>query len=67
MSTELEKIKNVLVSPDFIRKSEYDQDVRFYYKYYKNRNSEAKYLLVSIKYLNGKGFIMALGQINFPL
>jgi len=29
--------------------------VRFYYKFYKNLS---KYLLVSVKYLNGEGFVI---------
>jgi hypothetical protein len=35
-----------------------DTNVRYYYKYYKNRKSKAKYLRVIVKYLNGEGFII---------
>ena len=64
MSTELESIKSTISSPEFIRKSEYDENVRFYYTYYKNRKSQAKYLLTAIKYLNGKGFVITAFYTN---
>ncbi len=55
MSDSLEQIKEALQNPDVIKKFDYDQDVRFYYRYYKKRK---QYLLVSVKYLNGKGFVI---------
>ncbi len=64
MSTNLEEIKMLLVNPEFVRKSEYDENVRFYYRYYKNIESEAKYLLIAVKYLNGQGFVITAFYTN---
>ena len=64
MSAELENIKTVLKEPNFVKKSEYDENVRFYYGYCKDRKSQAKYLLIAIKYLNGNGFIITAFYTN---
>ena len=64
MSVALDDIKHVLVSPELIRKSKYDENVRFYYKYYKERASAAKHLLTAIKYLNGVGFVITSFYTN---
>ncbi len=37
----------------------YDEKVQYFYKYYKQRKSESKYLLIIVKYLNGNGFIIS--------
>ncbi|MEK6819670.1 MAG: PBECR2 nuclease fold domain-containing protein [Nanoarchaeota archaeon] len=50
----LEEIKQVLEKPDLIISHKFDDAMRNYYKYYK---SEKCYLLISVKYLNGKGFV----------
>ena len=55
MSNQLEQIKDVLLYPDKITNVNYDPDVGFYYKYYKDRK---EYLFISVKYLNGEGFII---------
>ena len=55
MANQIENIKNTLEKPDVITPFEYDFDVRFYYKYYKERK---EYLFISVKYLNGKGYIV---------
>jgi hypothetical protein len=54
----IELLKETLQKPQKIRISKYDQNVRWYYKYDKARKSSARYLLVSVKYLNGDGFII---------
>ena len=36
----------------------------FSYKYYKERESEAKYLMVVVKYLNSHGFIITSFYTN---
>ncbi len=53
MANQLEQIKDTLLHPDTI--TEQDPDVHFYYKYYKSRK---EYLFISVKYLNGKGFVI---------
>ena len=55
MSNQTEQIKDTLLQPDKIAKVDYDTDVRFYYRYYKDRK---EYLFISVKYLNGEGFII---------
>jgi hypothetical protein len=54
----INEIKETLQKPDAITKSETDENVRFYYKYYKYLISPHKYILVIVKYLNGDGFII---------
>ena len=46
MSNQLEQIKDTLLNPDKIAKIDYDIDVRFYYRYYKDRK---EYLFISVK------------------
>ena len=55
MPNQLELIKDTLLHPDKITIVDYDPNVRFYYRYYKERR---EYLFVSVKYLNGKGYII---------
>ena len=54
----LEDIKETLKNPVKITTYEFNENVRYYYKYFKERKSEAKYLLVIVKYLNDHGFII---------
>jgi len=42
----------------FLTEVGYDENVRYYYRYYKNIESSAKNLLVVVKYLNGEGFVI---------
>ena len=52
----VEDIKEVLLQPTVIRPSDSDPDhVKWFYKFDKE---EKLYLLVSVKYLNGEGFII---------
>jgi len=55
MPSQLEQIKDTLLHPDTITDVAYDPDVRFYYRHYKERR---EYLFISVKYLNGEGFII---------
>jgi len=59
ISTEKEKIIETLKNPDKITISLKDEKARFYYKYYKNRKSINKFLMVLVKYLNGEGFVIS--------
>ena len=56
LSNSLEAIKETIVNPLVI--IEGNQNRRYYYRHYKNIISKEKYLVVVIKYLNGKGFII---------
>ncbi len=53
------EIKETLQKPDAITDSNTDENVHFYYRYYKYLTSPHKYILVIVKYLNGKGFIIS--------
>ena len=46
----LERVKETLRKPDKIIQFEFDVQVHFYFRYYKDRR---EYLFISVKYLNG--------------
>ncbi|MEK6926014.1 MAG: PBECR2 nuclease fold domain-containing protein [Nanoarchaeota archaeon] len=54
MSSILNDIKNTLTNPDLIINHKFDDSMRNYYAYYKRKD---RYLLVSVKYLNGRGYV----------
>ncbi|MBS3124621.1 hypothetical protein J4437_08415 [Candidatus Woesearchaeota archaeon] len=58
MQNKIEEIKETLINPLKIINYSLEDDIKYYYRYYKNRKSTAKYLRVIVKYLNGKGFII---------
>ena len=58
VSDYLEEIQETLKNPIKIQEVDYDEDIRYYYRYYKSIESPAKNLLVIVKYLNGEGFII---------
>lgn len=55
MVSKIEHIKETLKYPDAIKEFEYDPEVHFYYRFYKERR---EYLFISVRYLNGNGFII---------
>jgi len=55
MQNSLSMIEETIKNP---QKITVFADIKYYYKYYKNRKSKAKYLRVIVKYLNGEGFII---------
>ncbi len=59
MTNFLDEVKETLGKPDKITNYSLDDNIRYYYKYYKNINFSNKYLLVIIKYLNGSGFVIS--------
>lgn len=54
MASKLEDIKRALANPDLIVTNKFDYTRKNYYLNYKKKN---RYLLVGVKYLNGKGFV----------
>lgn len=54
----IDEIITVLQKPLKITEYSIDEHLRYYYCYFKNRNSPAKYLRVIVKYLNGEGFVI---------
>ena len=55
MQGKLEFIKETLERPHKIIGYDEDKNVGLYFRYYKNMK---QYLFISVKYLNGKGFII---------
>ena len=55
MSDKIEQIKETLVKPSLVIPQDYDPNVHFYFRFYKDMK---KFLFVSVKYLNGDGFII---------
>ena len=59
ISSEKEKIIETLEKPDKINVSLRDENIRYYYKYYKHISHNYKFLRAIVKYLNGEGFIIS--------
>ena len=53
-----EDIKKAIQNPLTVRYNEEDEEVRYFYREHKNMSSFERYLLVSVKYLNGIGFVI---------
>ena len=64
VANRLEEIKDTLTNPTAVRKSDHDEKIRFYYRYYKNIKLREKYLFVMVRYLNGDGFVITSFYIN---
>lgn len=54
LSNKIENIKEAVINPLVIRKDSYNDKIRYYYL---KDKIEKRYLLVIVKYLNGKGHI----------
>ena len=52
VSDYLEEIQETLKNPIKIKEVDYDEGIKYYYRYYKSIESQAKNLLVNVKYLN---------------
>ena len=61
----LEEIKEALENPVKITHYEFDENIRYYYKHFKEIKSKAKYLLVIVKYLNGHGFVITAYFVRY--
>lgn len=58
MHNPIENIKDTLKNPTTIRYYEEDKKKISFYKEFKNNKETERFLLVLVKYLNGKGFII---------
>src|SRR3989344_2313009 len=58
MHDQMENIQKTLQDPTTIRHFEDDESVIYFYKEFKQRLPSERYLLLSVKYLNGNGFIV---------
>nr|MBI4156270.1 hypothetical protein [Candidatus Woesearchaeota archaeon] len=61
----IESLKEALINPTIIRIYNFDNNIANYYKYFKDRKKDKRYLLVIVKYLNGKGFIITSYFIGY--
>lgn len=64
MHDSFETIKSVIQNPETIRFNEDDEGVRFFYKEFKEMDASERYLFVSVKYLNGEGFVITSFYTN---
>lgn len=55
-----EIIEQTIKNPDKIITNYLDETINRYYKYFKDRKPPKKYLLVSVKYLNGEGYVVTV-------
>lgn len=58
MRSQRYRIKQSLVDPDEIRKSERSSDIWLFYKLYAKTPVTQKFMLVIVKLMNGEGFIV---------
>jgi len=58
MKNQIERVKETLRSPEEIRESIYDKSIWLFYKFYPKTPVTKKYMLVVVKVLNSKGFII---------
>jgi len=64
MNEQLEEIQKTLKNPLKLIDYGLEKDIKYYYRYYKDRKSKARYLRVIVKYLNGKGYVVTAYFIN---
>ncbi len=60
----IERIKDTIKNPTTIRYNENDETVSYFYKEFRDMGILERYLLVSVKYLNGEGFIITSFYTN---
>ncbi len=65
MSNYIDEIKETVQKPDKITTWSLDNNIRYYYKYYKHEKSFDKYILVIVKYLNNSGFIITTYFVRY--
>src|SRR3989338_1756475 len=52
------EVGETIINPDKITYPKFDEAIGCYYKYFKQRPSPDKFLLVLVKYLNGDGYVI---------
>ncbi|MFQ6119883.1 MAG: hypothetical protein ACE5KE_08355 [Methanosarcinales archaeon] len=58
MKEQLVRIKETLIKPSIIKRSNTDEKVWLYYRFYENTPVTEKYLLVVVKHENNDSFIL---------
>jgi len=64
MHESIERIRATIENPIAVRYDEHNEGVNYFYREYKDRDIFERYLLVSVKYLNGDGFIITSFYTN---
>ena len=64
MHESLEIIKDTIKNPLTKRFDEFDESVNYFYREYKEMEPRERYLFVSVKYLNGEGFVITSFYTN---
>ena len=64
MDESLERIKETIKNPTTIRYDEFNEKLIYFYREYKNMESRERYLFLSVKYLNGDGFVITSFYTN---
>ena len=64
MHNSAEKIEETIKNPVAIRHDEFNPKLNYFYKEYKNIDLRERYLFVSVKYLNGDGFVITSFYTN---
>lgn len=64
MGDSAENIRLTIEKPTAIRCNEDDESVVYFYREFKEMNKFERYLLVSVKYLNGDGFVITSFYTN---
>jgi hypothetical protein len=54
------KIKETLINPNVIRKSQYENNAWLFYKFFKTTPVTQKHLMAAIKLLNDDGFVITV-------
>ena len=62
--TDIEELQRALVTPLLMRSSEHDANVKWYYRYDKERK---RFLMVGTRYLNGEGFVITAYYVRKAL
>jgi hypothetical protein len=58
VASEIEKMKETLVSPQIVRRSLYDKKVWLFYRFFENTPVTEKYLMVAARVFNDEGLVV---------
>lgn len=64
MHESLERIKETIKNSPIIKYDEFDEKVIYFYREYKDMDPRERYLFISVKYLNGNGFVITSFYTN---
>ena len=64
MHESLDRIEETIKNPITIRHDEFKEEVNYFYREYKDMGLMERYLFVSVRYLNGEGFVITSFYTN---